>query len=201
MYIPKQFEVTDMEEIKAFIQAYPFGTIVTTREGRQLATHVPLEMNEEKGSYYMTGHLAYANPQWKTFEGQEALLIYQGPHAYVSASWYEGENVSTWNYQAVHVYGTVELMNEQELEADLARLMGKYEQGRENPVLWENMSEKVKKQMNAIVGFKVKVEEVQAAFKLSQNRTEADYQNIIDHLWKEEDCNSRGVAEEMKKRR
>src|SRR5690606_28043582 len=116
---------------------------------------------------------------------------FQGPHAYISSSWYEKENVPTWNYQAVHLYGAAKLMDEAELKADLAKLMQKYEQHREHPVLWETLSsEMLEKELKGIVGFKIHVTEVQAAFKMSQNRNETDYRNIIDHLKKEENANS-----------
>lgn len=201
MYIPKHFKVTDFDEIKDFIQRNSFGTIVTTKQGKPIATHLPLELHKQEDDYYLTGHLAYANPQWKTFGDDPVLIMYQGPHAYISSSWYKSENVPTWNYQAVHVYGTASLMSERELQEDLNSLLNKYEQQREHAALWENFSPKTKNQIKGIVGFKVKVQEVQAAYKLSQNRNEEDYDNIIANLYKEKDLNSQQLAEVMKARR
>lgn len=201
MYIPKLFKITDFDEIKDFIQRNSFGTIVTTNQRKPIATHLPLELHKQKDDYYLTGHLAYANPQWKTFGDDPVLIMYQGPHAYISSSWYKSENVPTWNYQAVHVYGTASLMSEQELQEDLKALLQKYEQNRENAALWENFSPKTKNQTKGIVGFKVKVQEVQAAYKLSQNRNEEDYDNIIHKLYKEKDLNSQQLAEVMKARK
>lgn len=126
--------------------------------------------------------------------------MYQGPHAYVSSTWYRSENVPTWNYQAVHVYGTATIMNEQELEEDLRLLLQKYERHRENAAVWERLSSQTKKQIKGIVGFKIKIEEVQAAYKLSQNRSDKDYHNIIDQLQKEENVHAHQVAKVMKKR-
>ena len=85
------------------------------------------------------------------------LIIYQGAHAYVSSSWYEKENVPTWNYQAVHLYGEATVLNEQETIDGLKTLLTKYEQNRENPVLWDNLAENTQMQAKAIVGFKVKI--------------------------------------------
>ncbi|WP_047984338.1 FMN-binding negative transcriptional regulator [Ornithinibacillus californiensis] len=203
MYIPKHFKVTDFNEIKEFIQKNSFGTLVTTKQGKPIATHLPLELHKQGDDYYITGHLAYANPQWKTFEenSENVLVMYQGPHAYVSSSWYESENVPTWNYQSVHVYGTATIMSEQELQEDLTLLLQKYEQHRKNPALWENLSSQTKKQIKGIVGFKIRIQEVQAAYKLSQNRNEKDYQNIIDKLYEEKDSNSKALAEVMKNRK
>jgi transcriptional regulator len=201
MYIPKYFKVTDMDEVKEFIQANSFGTIVTTKLGKPIATHIPLEFRKIGDEYYITGHMAYGNPQWKTFETcEDALVMYQGPHAYISSSWYGHENVPTWNYQAVHVYGKPIILEEEELKQDLIMLLEKYEKHRENPILWDKLSPKLlESELKGIVGFKIKVQEVQAAYKLSQNRNEEDYHNIIDQLQKEENLNSHQLAESMKK--
>lgn len=202
MYIPKYYKVTDFHEIKEFIQRNSFGTIVTTKQDKPIASHLPLELHKQGDDYYITGHMAYANPQWKTFEAKNdnVLVMYQGPHSYISSSWYKRENVPTWNYQSVHVYGTASIMSEQELEEDLILLLQKYEGNRKNPVLWKNLSPQTKKQIKGIVGFKIKLQEVQAAYKLSQNRNETDYINIIDKLQNEQNPNSKQMAELMKKR-
>lgn len=201
MYVPKHFKVSDFDEIREFIQENSFGTIVTTKEGKPIATHLPLELYKQGDDYYITGHMAYANPQWKTFGDDNVLVMYQGSHAYISSSWYKSENVPTWNYQSVHVYGTANIMSEQELQEDLILLLQKYEKHRKNAALWENLSSQTKKQIKGIVGFKVKVQEVQAAYKLSQNRDEEDYRNIIDKLKEESDLSSQQLAEVMKKQR
>lgn len=200
MYIPKQFKITDQAEIKAFIQKHSFGTLVTTIEGKPVASHLPLELQDEGDDWYITGHMAKGNQQWKAFNHNEVLVIFQGPHAYISSSCYESENVPTWNYQSIHVYGTVSMMNKQELQEDLTRLLQKYEHHREQAVLWENLTENTKKQINGIVGFKIKVLEIQAAYKLSQNRHAKDYSNIIEMLNKEGTANSQEMAEVMQNR-
>ncbi|RTQ92625.1 FMN-binding negative transcriptional regulator [Lysinibacillus telephonicus] len=202
MYIPKYFKVTDFNEITEFVSENSFGTIVTTNNGKPIATHIPLEFSKEGEDYFITGHMAYGNPQWRTFDTcEEALVIYQGPHAYISSSWYEHENVSTWNYQAVHVYGKATRMEADKLKQDLSKLQEKYEKHRKNAILWENLSpEFLENQLKGVVGFKIKVREIQAAYKLSQNRNEEDYLNIIDELQKEENINSKRMAEIMKKR-
>lgn len=199
MFIPKFFKVTDFNEISEFIQRNSFGTIVTTKKDKPIATHIPLEFRKEEDEYYIYGHMAYGNPQWKTFETCEnALIIYQGPHAYISSSWYSHENVPTWNYQAVHVYGKPTILEEEELKQDLMLLLEKYEQHREHPILWDSLSpELLEREMKGIVGFKIKVQEIQAAYKLSQNRNKDDYHRIIEMLNEEEDVHSHQVAEVM----
>lgn len=146
--------------------------------------------------------MAYGNPQWRTFEtAEDVLVIFQGPHSYISSSWYEHENVPTWNYQAVHVYGKAVILTEDELKQDLTWLLQKYEKHRKNPVLWENLSPQLlEKELKGIVGFKIKIQEVQAVDKLSQNRNEADYQNIIHKLYEEKTMNSHQVAKVMERK-
>lgn len=202
MYIPKYFKVTDVDEIWDFVQKNSFGTIVTTKQGKPIATHLPLQLMKEGDTYYITGHIAYGNPQWRTFETcEDVLVIFQGPHAYISSSWYEKENVPTWNYQSVHIYGSSTIMDEEELKRDLAILLEKYEKHRENPVLWDKLTPEVlENQLKGIVGFKIKVKEIQAAYKLSQNRNETDYRNIVDKLQNEGNPNSKQMAELMGKR-
>ncbi|TQR21742.1 FMN-binding negative transcriptional regulator [Psychrobacillus vulpis] len=202
MYIPKYYKVTDFDEIREFVQKNSFGTIVTTKQGKPIATHLPLGLNKINDDYYITGHMAYGNPQWRTFETSEDILVmFQGPHAYISSSWYENENVPTWNYQAVHIYGTASILNEEELQQELTMMLQKYEKHRENPVLWDTLSPQVlEKELKGIIGFKIKVKEIQAAYKLSQNRNAKDYLNIVNKLHEEEDPNSQQMAEVMKKR-
>lgn len=203
MYIPKQFKVNDFDEVREFLRQHAFGTLVTTRKGRPIATHLPFQFTKEQEDYYLTGHMAYGNPQWRTFEhSEEVLAMFQGPHAYISSSWYEQENVPTWNYQSVHIYGTPQLLSGQELEHDLSELLNKYEKHREHAVLWDTLSPGLlEKELKGIVGFKIRVTEIQAANKLSQNRNEADYRNIVQKLQEEKPAASQEMARVMEKKR
>ena len=202
MYIPKYFKVTDINEIWDFIQTNSFGTLVTTKQGTPIATHLPLALNKQGDDYYITGHMAYGNPQWKTFETcGDVLVMFQGPNAYISPSWYSHENVPTWNYQAIHMYGEASILEKYELIESLTVMLEKYEKHRENPVLWDELSSQLlESELKGIVGFKIKLGEIQAAYKLSQNRNETDYSNIIDKLQNEGNPNSEKMAESMKKR-
>ncbi|MFX0111983.1 FMN-binding negative transcriptional regulator [Bacillus pumilus] len=184
MHIPSFFQVKDMEEVKAFIQSHLFATVVTTTDGKPIATHIPVSFLQIEDSYVISGHMAIGNPQWKTLEeNEQVLVIFQGPHAYISSSWYEKEAVPTWNYQAVHVYGKAKLLEKSELVKELTTMLETYESHREQPVLWHTLSDELlEKQMKGIVGFKIIIDEVQAAFKLSQNRHERDYAHIIEKL-------------------
>lgn len=99
MYVPKRFKVTDTKEIWEFVKQHSFATLVTAEDNIPVATHLPVTVSRADDDYRITGHMAYANLQWKTFESvDDALVIFQGPHAYVSSTWYAHENVPTWNY-------------------------------------------------------------------------------------------------------
>lgn len=202
MYIPKYFKVTDADEIWGFVHANSFGTIVTTKKGKPIATHLPFGFMENGDDWYITGHMAYGNPQWRTFETfEDVLVMFQGPHAYISSSWYAHENVPTWNYEVVHMYGKASILPREELIEDLKMMLEKYEGHRENPVLWDTLSPNLlESELKGIVGFKIKVEEIQAAYKLSQNRNEKDYNNIIDKLRNEGNPHSAQVADRMEKK-
>ena len=200
MYVPNMFKVTNLEEIHAFIEANSFATLVTTEKGKPIATHLPMDMKKQGEDYYLTGHLAYGNRQWRTFDG-EVLAIFQGPDAYISSSWYEHEEVPTWNYQAVHVYGQATIVENEELIEDLTLMLRKYEENREHPVLWDTLSsELLEKELKGIVGFKIRINEIQAAYKLSQNRNKKDFRNIIEQLSYEGNQKLEQIAKEMDKR-
>lgn len=187
--------------ILTFLKKNAFAALVSQHEGRPWATHIPLFLEEKPdGSWSLTGHVARANPSWESFAvNGEVLAIFTGPHTYVSSSWYEKTNVSTWNYLAVHVYGKLRIMEGEELFGALKKLTAKYEAGREGAVLVENMPPGyVEKQVRGIVGFEILPTSVQGAWKLSQNRIDADYQRIIAELEKTGEPDAAQIAGEMR---
>lgn len=201
MYIPKLFKVDDTEKAKAFIQENGFGLLINQVEGKPWATHIPLVIETNSNNEtILFGHIAKANKQSKSFqEDQEVLVIFQGPHAYVSSSWYDHENVPTWNYAVVHVYGKIKMVDNETMYQQLSKLVDKYESGSEKPVSVSTMSsDMIKKEMCGIVGFEIHITEIQAAEKLSQNRDEKNYNNIIADLEKKGDKDSLEVAAAMK---
>jgi transcriptional regulator len=148
--------------------------------------------------------LSKANPQWKTFEqleNQEVLTIFNGPHTFITADWYEKENVSTWNYLAVHAYGTVQLVEGEALYQSLQMLTDKYEPT-ESRARLENLNEKyVQREMRGIVGIEITITKLEGKAKLSQNRNDKDYQHIIEKLEERKEGDDVQVAEAMKKKR
>ena len=203
MYIPNYFRNQNIEEVKSFLEENGFGVLLSQDDGRITGTHIPMELEiDENGENVLVGHIAKVNPQSKHFKNNgEILAIFNGPNSYISSSWYQKENVPTWNYIAVHVYGTLRIIDGEELLDSLKRLVNKYEKDSDNPVSVEKMSPGTLKQVDAIVGFSIKINEIQAAYKLSQNREDTDFHNITRELERSGHSNSMDISEEMKKMR
>ena len=190
MYIPLHYKNENLEEVKDFLVKNSFGILVSQVKNKPWATHIPLELEKDAlDNDVLVGHIAKANPQWKWFgDEQEVMCIFNGPHAYVSSSWYQEEEVPTWNYIAVHVYGKLTILDEKTTMEALYRLVEKYEKASDNPISLDNMSHNTLRQVKGVVGFQIKVDEIQAAYKLSQTRPE-DHAAIVAQLRK------RGVTE------
>lgn len=198
MYIPDAYRNENPEEIREFLRNNAFGILVSTGPNGPMATHLPLELVDAGDkSLLLRGHFARANPQWRHIEDQQDVLcIFNGPHAYVSSSWYADEEVPTWNYMAVHLKGSYRRQNEQELWAALHALVNKYEAHSVEPVSLDKMSAATLAQIRGIVGFEIRVSRLDAAFKLSQGRAQ-DHPRIIEELHKR-GGNSKAIAEAMK---
>ena len=199
MYIPHHYKNENIEEVKDFLAQNSFGILINQVDGRPWGTHIPLELDfDENGKEILMGHIARANPQWKNFETEpEVLCIFNGPHSYISSSWYQKEEVPTWNYIAVHVYGTLKIIEGDALMMHLKKLVDKYEAASEKPIAVERLSPKTLSQIRGVVGFQIEIKEITAAYKLSQSRKE-DHQKIIEELDKK-DAGSKAIAAALKK--
>jgi transcriptional regulator len=168
------------------MQAYNFATVITTQaDGVPLASHVPLLIDTKRGVYgTLIGHLARANDQWKDMSTQEVLVIFQGPHAYVSPSWYqEHPSVPTWDYAVVHAYGKPRVIQDLgELEIMLHNLVQTHEARFEYPWSIDQAQDFVQKRLPAIVGFEIEITRLEGKFKLSQNRSEEDQHLVVQNL-------------------
>lgn len=188
MYIPASFAEQDRETLYAFIRQHAFGALVTVENGVPVASHIPFLLDAERGEHgTLVGHLARANPQWRAFAG-EALVIFAGPHGYVSPRWYAGgPNVPTWNYAVVHAYGAPRIVEEAgALRRVLARLIEVYEAGRPQPwCIDEVPPELLDKLLGAIVAFEIPVSRLEGKFKLNQNKTAADRAGVVAALSQE----------------
>lgn len=205
MYIPKHFEETDSEIIAELIRRVGFGIVVSVKNGEPVATHLPLELEEdENGEKVITGHMARANEQWQTFEQNTNIVaIFQDAHSYISPRWYQETSVPTWSYMAVHVYGKPRVItDEKETRAVLTRLVNRYETDENGAALYrlENLpSDYLDKLQRGMVAFQIKIERIEARFKLGQNKSFEANENVILELEKSGDWNSLQIAREMRR--
>ncbi|GIN64170.1 protease synthase and sporulation protein PAI 2 [Robertmurraya siralis] len=172
MYIPSYFKIDDKATMLSLIKDYSFATLFSIHDGIPVATHLPLILNRD--NIYLYGHFARPNPQWKDIKAQTVLVIFHGPHCYISPSWYEtNQAVPTWNYVTVHIYGEVEWVeNEQELNESLHEIVSKYEPPN-SPYNLEEIDDAFLSGMNkGIQGFKIKINKIEGKAKLSQNHPE-----------------------------
>ncbi|QBZ98156.1 FMN-binding negative transcriptional regulator [Flavobacterium sangjuense] len=202
MYIPELYKNENQEDIQNFIHQNGFGILVNQTDGKLWATHIPLLLEEKNGKQILVGHVSRENPQAESFKtNDEILAVFSGVHTYISSSWYDHENVPTWNYLAVHVYGKVKLHSLEESIEALKRLVNKYEAKSEKPVRVEDLSKKTMLQARGIVSFEIEITAIEAKKKLSQNRDDKNYQTIISKLENSNDNQAIAVAEEMRKNR
>ncbi len=203
MYIPKHFREEDQTEIENLVREYGFAILISANDNLPWATHIPLElMTDENGNWFLHGHIARANEQWKNFENNpDVLAIFMGPHAYISPSWYNHKNVPTWNYRAVHAYGKVRIVEGDELQNMLRKLMARYENANaEKPQGYDEIpSRTLEIDLRGVVGFEIKVERLEATRKLSQSRDAESHENIIEQLKKSEAYNSKRIAKDMRR--
>lgn len=197
MYIPPYYQNTNLAEVKEFIKNNSFGILVNQTNGKPWATHIPLELYSKNDKDFLISHISKANPQWHNFkDAPEVLCIFNGPHTYISSSWYKKEEVPTWNYIAVHVYGNIKIIEGDAVLDGLNTLVNKYEKQSECPISISKLSDKTMQQVNGIIAFEIEITNIEAAYKLSQTRTE-DHQKIIEELEKRE-LRSKEVARLMK---
>ena len=198
MYIPKDFSIKDNETLMTFMEENSFATIFSQHNGRPWATQLPLYLDRETNHLY--GHFAKANPQWKDLINQELLVLFQGPHAYISPSWYEtNQTVPTWNYVSVQVKGQAVLIeNESEVIQSLSTLVSKYER-KDSPYSLDDVDERTKAGLRkGIVAFKIKIDSMEGKAKLSQNHSKERQTLVVEELEKQEDDNSLQIASLMK---
>ncbi|GAB0156266.1 protease synthase/sporulation negative transcriptional regulator PaiB [Chryseobacterium sp. Alg-005] len=199
MFIPKLYKSEDYQLMKEIIRENAFALLISSVD-KIRATHSMMMLNEDDPEQvYLETHISKANPQAKILKnGDDVLCDFLGAHTYISSSWYDHINVSTWNYEAVQIYGKVELMNQEELYNHLDKLTYKYENTQRCPVFVKDMGKEfVEKEMKGAFGLKVIPTEIFIKQKLSQNRKENDFQNIISHL-EQSGENEKKIAEKMK---
>ena len=202
MHIVKYFREEDRVKILEFIRQNDFATLVAFDGEKPVASHLLMEVIEDGESLWINGPMSRANPLWKMFEKNPVVLvIFQGPHTYISPTWYNHVNVPTWNYQSVHVYGKPHITVDQtETYGILKRLTDRYETT--TPYRLETLPQDfVEKEIRGVAAFQIEVTEIEANYKLSQNRDEESYRSIVTHLEKRTDDYSHEIAKAMRQNR
>jgi len=193
MYIPPYFKIEDADEITRFIESNGFGQLVTQVEGQLFATHLPFLYDRDAQT--LTAHIAHSNPQWQNIEEQQVLVILSGPHGYISPSWYTSPGVPTWNYQAVHITGVAKCTTDPGALANIVTaLTAQYESHMESPWVPTYQTQK----LLGIVGIEIAISNIQCKYKLSQNRSPQDQENVATKL---HSAGNRELAQAMQKLR
>ena len=198
MYIPKNIRMTDDHTVAEFISEFGFGTLVSSD---LQATKVPfLYDTTTQGKVYLKGHMAKANPQWRDLSGKDVSVLFDGPHSYISPTWYASTPaVSTWNYASVQCFGVFEELSDTDTVEVIHQLIEKYEpeiQGNDKLLPKEYMQQLLK----AVVGFKIDVHKIDGVEKLGQQKSPKDQQNVFNALKNAKQTDSLQLAEYMKKR-
>ena len=177
---PPSFAVEDPKTLHAFVDAYPFATLISQGEEPEV-THLPLLLDADEG--ILLSHLAKANPHAKRLDGEKMLAIFHGPHAYISPNWYEADVVvPTWNYAVVHVRGTAELLSEAETKSILGKTVDRFESTQPSPWPNEIPDDLEQALLQSIAGFRIRISKIKGKFKLGQNRSEADHAGVLERL-------------------
>jgi transcriptional regulator len=201
MYRFDHYTEKDQQKVIDFMKENAFAFITGTGENYPVATQIPLTVELKEGKIFLQGHLMRKTDHHLAFEkNNNVLVLFTGPHCFVSASWYTDPAVgSTWNYITVHAKGKISFMDEAGTLAAVKAVSDKYE-GTESAGAFENLpKDYIDHMVKAIVGFTIEVESLDNVFKLSQNRDEASQKNIIEQLRKRTDRNSAAIADEMEK--
>lgn len=183
------------------MRQHSFATLVTQQDGAPFASHLPMFLDSGIGTHgALLGHMARNNAQWQDFaSGAEVLVMFHGPHAYVSPAWYEPSPmaVPTWNFMAVHAYGKTRILSEDELVKTLYQLVDENEKSFSSPWKLDLSSAMRERMLSEIVGFEIRLSRIEGKFKLSQNRKEQDRCNVIGYL--EQSSHGKDVAHWMSK--
>ena len=202
MYTPAHFQIDDRDTLNAFMRQHSFATIVSSDGNVPQATHMPVLLNPTQGPHgCLLSHMARANPQWRHFSSTEVLVIFTGPHAYISPAWYVTEPaVPTWNYTAVHAYGIPRLVTQHERFAQMLHDLVEFYES-ERPNRWHGTLPPEFRDglMKGIVGIEIEITRLEGKFKLSQNRPQ-DAPGVISMLQDSTNQTDRDTAKMMQER-
>jgi len=197
MYIPSNIKVDDISIAHDFINEFGFGVIVTSS---LTGTHIPFVLHHDEGEKgVLYSHCARANKHWKELDGNDVLIIFMGPHSYISPSWYDqSPGVPTWNYSAVHAYGKVSLLNDTQTLEAVEEVVNKYEPDLlvKRDIITDEFRDKL---LSGIVGFKIEISDIECKLKLGQQRKPEDQSGVYNALLNSSDYDAQSLAQHMKK--
>ena len=195
MYSPPYNRVEERRELLEFMRANSFALLVTATGGAPLASHLPVMVADGEAGIVIHSHMAKNNPQWQEFFEDEVLVVFAGPHAYVSPRWYEQtERVPTWNYAAVHAYGKVTVSAERKAKHAAQRELVAQLDPQWLPKFDALRAQYVENMLNGIVTFDIAVTRLETRWKLSQNRGRREQELIAAALDKSDDVAVRALA-------
>lgn len=201
MYIPKQYKSLKREDLIAFIQSNPFGQLISNSADRIESTAIPFIIEERNEQLYLLSHIARFNPQLSHLNGCEVMVLFQGPHAFISPKYYtKKDSVPTWNYQIAHLRGAISILEKKEELVDIMeRMIDLFDQDYREK--WEKLSEDYMNQvMKAVTGIKIEVRRIEFAEKLSQDRSREEQEIIIKAFSNSENSNKKAIAARMKEK-
>ena len=199
MYTPSLFEVNDPQLIRSFIEEHNFGLLLSSKNGSSIQETLTPFLFSKDGSHLL-GHIARANPHWKDWQQNNRVkVIFQGPHCYISPSYYQSAiNVPTWNYTAVSIEGTVEMVEDlEEQKAFMNWLVDTHENSLPHPWKLDEENEQFMKLFKAVVFFRIQITDTTAKFKLNQNKDQSDRLSVIQKLSESDSAFERNVASLM----
>jgi transcriptional regulator len=199
MYIPPAFQNTDRASLLEFIERNSFGLLISQSAGELIASHLPLLVGNEENETILFGHMARANGQWRRIEG-DALAIFSGPHAYISPSWYERDDlVPTRNYVAVHAYGTLDIIDDaNQAQRNLEATVQFFERRMPQPWTLDLTNASLAKLLPAIVSFRIRVRRLEGKWKLGQNHPPERRARVAEELARQSDPDSQAIANLMR---
>lgn len=199
MYQPKKYRKDELSFAREMIRKYPFATVVLKKD-EFLATHVPVLIEEAKDDLLLYTHIANHNPMRKHVKnGEKVLLIFQGPHAYVSSSWYKEKNISTWDYSALHIQVEIKLQTKQELMNSLEKLVTYFEEEQENPLFYSDIPrEMLKENLELITGFWCRPFSIKGIGKWHQSFGKEDVKSAVQQLNKSNCPMDSALAKDLK---
>ena len=202
MYNPRSYRNENLPELHAFMLRYNFAVLFTHQNGQSFSTHLPFMVDPARGpNGTLVAHMARANPHWRAFAGAApSLVVFTGPHAYISPAWYrEQETVPTWNYAVVHAEGTPRLVDDRAaLRAMVMRLVAQHESPLGHPWDVAKAEPVMESELSGIMGFEIPIDRIAGKFKLNQNRSVEDRQGVVDALEQSSHPDEREIARLMR---